>query len=157
MKNTTTAFFLIGSNIGDRAENLNRAADFLEKKVGKITRRSSFYETEPWGKSDQNWFFNQAVEVETSLAAVEILEKTKAIEAEMGRAFSEKNGPRIIDIDLLFFGNEHIETPELTVPHPEIQNRNFTAMPPITEPRNPTFSVRCRALASCFETAGRAG
>ena len=123
------AWLLAGTNIGDRAENLRRAAHFIGTEIGEIARSSSIYETEPWGLADQNWFFNQAFEVKTGLSARQILEKIKAIESEMGRQRVEKNGPRLIDIDLLFFGNEQIDEPGLVVPHPEIANRNFALVP----------------------------
>lgn len=129
MKEMTQAWLLTGSNIDDRAENLRQAAHFIGQEIGEIARSSSVYETEPWGLSAQNWFFNQAFEVKTTLTARQILEKIKAIEAKMGREQVERNGPRLIDIDLLFLGNEQIDEPGLRVPHPEIPNRNFVLVP----------------------------
>lgn len=129
MKETNQIWLLTGSNIGDRAENLRRAAEKIATEIGEIARQSSVYETEPWGLSEQNWFFNQAFEVHSSLSARQILEKIKTIELEMGRERLEKNGPRLIDLDLLFFGDEEIDEPGLRVPHPEIASRNFVLVP----------------------------
>lgn len=129
MKNVALTFLLTGTNLGDRAENLRRAAREIEREIGKIRLASSFYETEPWGLADQDWFFNQALGIETDLLPREILVKIKAIEAEIGRETAVRNGPRLIDIDLLFQGEKIFDEPDLKVPHPEIQNRNFVLVP----------------------------
>ncbi len=130
MKNVALTFLLTGSNLGDRAQNLRRAAAEIEREIGKVRLASAFYETEPWGMADQNWFFNQALAVETSgLSPREVLTKIKAIEADLGREQNIRNGPRLIDIDLLFMGETTVDEPDLKVPHPEIQNRNFALVP----------------------------
>ena len=129
MKNVALTFLLTGSNLGDRAENLRRAAREIEREIGKIRLASAFYETEPWGISEQDWFFNQALGIETGLSPREVLTKIKAIEAEIGRETAVRNGPRVIDIDLLFQGEKISDEPDLKVPHPEIQNRNFVLVP----------------------------
>ncbi len=143
MKNVSLTFLLTGSNLGDRAENLRLAAREIEREIGKIRLASSFYETEPWGLAEQDWFFNQALGVETHLQPAQILSKIKSIEATLGRENAVRNGPRLIDIDLLFFGESVIDEPGLQVPHPEIQNRNFVLVPMMEiapELRHPTLN-----------------
>jgi 2-amino-4-hydroxy-6-hydroxymethyldihydropteridine diphosphokinase len=125
----TEAFLLLGSNIGERSKILSSALELIEKYTGGIERKSSLYETEPWGKQDQNLFLNQLVSVITDLTAQDLLKTVLEIEAELGRRREEKWGPRIIDIDIIYFGEEIIVTPDLKIPHPEIQNRNFTLIP----------------------------
>jgi 2-amino-4-hydroxy-6-hydroxymethyldihydropteridine diphosphokinase len=124
-----TTYFLTGTNIGDRGAHLRRAAKLIEQDIGKIDQKSAFYETEPWGLADQAMFLNQAIAVKTELEPLEILKKIKEIEAEMGRERLEKYGPRVIDVDLLFYGDQIIDEPDLKVPHPEIPNRNFVLVP----------------------------
>src|SRR2546421_5689263 len=123
------AFLLIGGNIGNREENLGKARGLLEKYCGKIIRLSSIYETAAWGKTDQPAFLNQALEIETSLTAKDLLEKNLEIEKLMGRRRNEKYGPRIIDIDILLFNDEVHDEPFLKIPHPELQNRRFALIP----------------------------
>lgn len=123
------AYLLIGGNLGDRIVNLTRAARLVEKEIGKIVRMSSIYETASWGITGQPHFLNQVLAVETKLPAQPLLHKILFIENKMGRIRSEKNASRIIDIDILFFNDEVIEKPGITIPHPEIQNRRFALVP----------------------------
>lgn len=123
------AYLLLGGNTGNRLQNLETARERLETACGRIVKRSSLYETAAWGKEDQPAFLNQAVCLETGLAAKELLETALAIEAGMGRIREEKYAPRIIDIDILFFNSDIIHLPGLTVPHPQIQNRRFVLEP----------------------------
>lgn len=109
--------------------NLQHAAAEIEQNIGKILTRSSVYETEPWGVTDQPSFYNQVLKVATTLAPLPLLTATLAIEKEMGRIRAERYGARIIDIDLLFFDNLVIETQQLTIPHPRIKERNFVLAP----------------------------
>lgn len=122
-------FLLIGGNDGDRRGNLAKALENIEGSGGRILRRSSLYETAPWGKADQNDFLNQAVQVQTSLDAPSLMEELLKIEEKMGRRRLEKYGSRIIDLDILFFNDAIIDSPRLIVPHPEIQNRRFVLAP----------------------------
>ena len=115
----------LGSNLGDRGKHLSGAACRLEKAGVRIVRASSVYETEPVDFSDQPWFLNQVLEVETDLAPQELLELAKAIEREMKRAPSVPKGPRTIDIDILLAGDMIVDTADLTVPHPAMARRNF--------------------------------
>lgn len=123
------AYLLIGGNLGDRIENLASARSLVENKVGKIARASSIYETAAWGITEQPNFLNQVLLVETKLSAEKALQRILAIENKMGRIRTQKNASRIIDIDILFFNNEIIKQEDLTIPHPEIQNRKFALVP----------------------------
>jgi 2-amino-4-hydroxy-6-hydroxymethyldihydropteridine diphosphokinase len=124
-----TVFILTGGNLGDRIKNLNAAKKFIQKEIGNITTSSSIYETAAWGITEQPDFLNQVLVLETNLSAKKIIEKILFIENKMGRIRKEKNASRIIDIDILFFNNEVIHQPRLTIPHPEIKNRKFVLVP----------------------------
>ncbi len=125
-------FLLLGSNLGDRESILRQAADLINDRIGKVIKMSSVYSTKAWGIEDQPDFLNQVVEVNSILAPNDILGHIHAIEHTLGRIRQEQWSSRIIDIDLLYFGSEIIDSPELTVPHPHIQRRNF-ALVPLTE------------------------
>jgi len=124
-----TAHLLIGGNLGDRKENLLTAISLINEQCGPLTRSSSVYETEAWGKTDQPSFLNQALEISTPLNARQLIRKILKIEKEMGRVRKEKLGPRIIDIDILLFENEIHDLRFLKIPHPEMQNRRFVLVP----------------------------
>src|SRR5687768_12978729 len=104
------AYLLLGGNIGERLVNLEKARELLEMQIGKIIRNSSVYETASWGNTDQPAFLNQVSLIETKLTAEQIMEKILVIEKNLGRIRTEKNASRIIDIDILFFNEEVIET-----------------------------------------------
>ena len=122
-------FLLTGGNMGDKRKNLLRAAKFIDQKLGNILSTSAIYETEAWGKIDQPSFYNQVLQVQTDYSPNEVLQEILAIELNMGRERIVKYGPRLIDIDILFYNYEVIETPELIVPHPQIQLRRFVLAP----------------------------
>ena len=123
------AYLLTGGNVGDRVSHLKEAAENMERYSGKIMQRSSLYETAPWGKTDQAPFLNQALLLSTSLDASALLKIILEVEEKSGRKRAEKYGPRIIDIDILFFNNEILNQPDLKIPHPQIQNRRFALQP----------------------------
>lgn len=123
------AYIGIGSNLGNREENCEKAIYLLEQKGIKVTKRSSFYETEPWGVKEQPKFINMAVEIETYLKPEELLRTIKEIENEIGRRSSTRWGPRIIDLDILFYNDLILRTPELEIPHPLIHERDFVLKP----------------------------
>jgi 2-amino-4-hydroxy-6-hydroxymethyldihydropteridine diphosphokinase len=125
----STAYLLIGGNLGNRKQNLLTAISLVNEQCGPLTKSSSIYETEAWGKSDQPSFLNQALEISTSLNARQLMRMILKIEKEMGRVRKEKLGPRIIDIDILLFDNEIHDLRFLKVPHPEMQNRRFVLVP----------------------------
>ena len=122
-------FLLLGSNVGNRAKNLLDALERISSQAGRITRHSKVYETAPWGKTDQSAFYNQVVTIDTELSPHALLRKILQIESDMGRIRSERWAERIIDIDILFYQNEKILTPDLTIPHPAIGQRRFTLVP----------------------------
>ena len=122
-------YLLTGGNIGDRLMNLQQACGKIEKEAGKVLKKSAIYETAAWGLTAQNPFLNQVLLISTTLAAGELLQTLLHIEQQSGRKRTVKMGPRIIDIDILFYNNEIISTPDLTVPHPQIANRRFVLTP----------------------------
>lgn len=110
-------------------ENLETAAHKLERDLGTIVHKSSFYQTAAWGNTQQAPFVNQVLLVQTKTTATECLQINLAIETSMGRTRLEKWEPRIIDIDILYFNDEIINLPQLSVPHPHMANRRFTLVP----------------------------
>lgn len=129
----STAYLLLGGNLGNREANLAQAIALLNAQVGEVISVSALYETAAWGKTDQPAFLNQAVVLQTNLTALEVLTQALAIEQELGRIRKDKWGERLIDIDLILFGNEIIDIPDkLQVPHPHMQNRRFV-MEPLAE------------------------
>jgi len=127
-----TAYLLIGGNLGNRAAYLEQALKQIEALCGSITSSSSIYETAAWGNTNQPAFYNQAIKLITPLSPASLLEQLLAIELEMGRVRSEKYGPRTIDLDILMIDDKVIDTPALTIPHPQLHNRRF-ALLPLTE------------------------
>jgi 2-amino-4-hydroxy-6-hydroxymethyldihydropteridine diphosphokinase len=122
------AYVGIGTNLGDRFANAERAIARLAK-VGAITRRSSFYRTAPWGKTNQPWYLNAVALIETTLPPSDFLQALHVVEDELGRKRAERWGPRVIDLDLLLYDDEEIATPALTVPHPRMRARAFVLVP----------------------------
>lgn len=124
-----TAFLSLGSNLGDREALLNQALERLQAAGVRTVRRSTIHETEPQDFRDQPWFLNMAVEVETDLTPRELLASIQKIEAELGRQRTIPKGPRTIDIDILFYANLIIGTPELEIPQPRLTERRFVLDP----------------------------
>lgn len=122
-------YILLGANLGNPRKQLYKAKTLLSEKLGNLGKESSLYESQAWGVEDQPTFLNQVLLFETSHDAQESLLICQEIENELGRVRKEKWGARIIDIDILYFNSEIIETPQLTIPHPYIQNRKFTLQP----------------------------
>lgn len=123
------AFLSLGSNEGDRIQWLKKALDMIVKSCGPFTKLSSVYETAAWGITDQADFLNMVVRIKTVLPPHELLAAILDIETALGRKREVKWGPRIIDIDILLYNYEIIDTSELTVPHPFIQDRRFILAP----------------------------
>lgn len=124
-----TAYIGLGSNIGEREKNCTIALEKLNKKGIRIKKVSSMHETEPWGLKDQPRFINMVVEVETDLTPEGLLAVLKEIEKEMGREKTVKWGPRIIDLDILFYNDKIINEKELQIPHPLLHKRDFVLRP----------------------------
>jgi len=123
-----TAYLGLGSNMGNRQDNIDRALDFLSQRM-RIEKVSSIYDTEPVGNVNQPRFLNLACEVHTNLAPEALLALGKGIEAKLGRVSGKPNAPRPIDIDILFYGDRVIETPTLIIPHPRLTERAFVLVP----------------------------
>lgn len=122
-------YIAFGSNIGDRRAAIEEALSMVEKNGMKITKKSNIYETEPYGYLDQPPFVNGAIEVETELSCRDVLERLLGIEKELGRVRLIRWGPRIIDLDILFFNDEVYDEEDLKVPHIDMQNRDFVLRP----------------------------
>lgn len=121
-------YLALGSNLGDRQNNLNTAIDLLRRRI-RIEQLSSMYETEAAYVTDQPSFYNLVLRAETELAPAELLAFLKAIENEMGREKTIRFGPRLVDVDILLYGDECIDTPTLTVPHLRMTERAFVLVP----------------------------
>lgn len=120
----------IGSNIGDKAGNIDRAIALLTGDGGvRLVSTSRKYRSAPWGVTDQDWFVNACISVATDLSAHELLKRCQSVENEMGRVRQLKWGPRVIDVDVLTYRDEEIRDPDLIVPHPLIGQRSFVLLP----------------------------
>ena len=125
-----TAFVGIGSNLGDREENLRRAVELLAAEEGiDVGAVSEIRETEPVGPVEQGPFLNGAVQIETELGPRELLDRLLEVEQRLGRVRDERWGPRTIDLDLLLYGDLYVDQPGLTVPHPRLAERLFVLEP----------------------------
>ncbi|HWZ14842.1 MAG TPA: 2-amino-4-hydroxy-6-hydroxymethyldihydropteridine diphosphokinase [Mucilaginibacter sp.] len=122
-------FLLLGSNLGDRQLFLKKAIDLIENDIAPLSKASSIYETQSWGKTDAPDYLNQVILLKTNLPAQAVLQKILNIEQALGRQREEKWGSRTIDIDILFYGELVINEQGLHVPHPELHNRRFTLEP----------------------------
>lgn len=141
----------LGSNVGEREQNLQSAVERLQSRELRITRLSSVYETEPQGMRNQRWFLNLVAEAETDLFPRQLLGRIVKIERELGRRRMIENGPRTIDIDILFFGNSVVQTSELTIPHPRFAERRFVLEPMVElapDLRDPVSRKTIRELLS---------
>jgi len=125
---SNAVYLSLGSNVGDRAANLNAAIDRL-RAFGEVVAVSSFYETEPVEFTSQPWFLNCAVALNTEKTAKQLLDGILEIEQQMGRQRRQKKGPRIVDLDILLFGNLVVDDSGLTIPHPAMHERRFVLEP----------------------------
>ncbi len=124
-----TVYIGIGSNLGNREENCEKAIGLLLESGIAVTGTSSMIETEPWGVMDQQQFINMAVEAQTDLGPEELLAALKKIEFDMGRLSSARWGPRLVDLDILFYDDLVMKTDDLEIPHPFIKDRDFVLIP----------------------------
>lgn len=124
-----TVHLALGSNIGDRENNLREAIRLLSESDIHIAKFSSIYETEPVDYLDQPWFLNAVLEARTDLPPAALLEALRKIESQMGSKKAFAKGPRLIDLDILLYGDETIASPDLQVPHPRMLQRNFVLAP----------------------------
>ena len=121
-------FLGIGTNLGDRERNLQEARAVLSQKL-VILKESSIYQTAPWGYLDQPVFLNQVIETRTDMSSLNLLGFLKQTEKQLGRQENFRYGPRLIDLDILFYGNRIIQTPRLQIPHPRLTQRAFVLVP----------------------------
>jgi 2-amino-4-hydroxy-6-hydroxymethyldihydropteridine diphosphokinase len=129
MPDSKLTYLSLGSNLGDRDANLERAIAALPSADVRVLRRASIYETEPVDFLAQPWFLNCVLEVETSLAPRSLLEELQAIERKLGSSKPFPRGPRIIDLDVLFYGDAVIHEPGIEIPHPRLAERRFVLVP----------------------------
>lgn len=128
-KRYINVYLALGSNMGDRAENLAHACKRIESEIGKIARKSKVYETQPLGEPGQEWYYNQVIMINTTHDPRSLLDIIARIERDLGRVRKEKWGPRIIDIDILLYGKRVIRDKGLEIPHPEMHKRAFVLAP----------------------------
>ncbi len=124
-----TVYIGIGSNLGDREENCGKAVALLIESGVKVIKRSSLYETEPWGFKEQPMFINMVLEIETQIEPEELLKVLKQIEIKLGRVEGKRWMPRIIDLDILVYNDLIIKTSNLEIPHPGMHERTFVLEP----------------------------
>ncbi len=122
-------YLLLGTNLGEREENISQARKMIEQEIGAITLKSGIYETAAWGVESEPDYLNQVIKINSDLDPFLLLKTILQIEKRLGRVRYKKWYSRIIDIDILFYDDQIIDTPTLKVPHPEIQNRLFTLIP----------------------------
>lgn len=125
------AFLCLGGNIGNREFTLKKAVEKIKHEIGKVISQSNYYETEAWGVENQDKYLNQCICIETLLTSRQVLKKSLEIELSLGRKRNHKETyePRTIDIDMLFYNSDFIQTKELTIPHPRLQLRKFVLIP----------------------------
>ena len=128
MVHLETVYLGLGSNLGDREEHLRMGLDFLARSF-QIVQVSSVYETEPWGNTEQSHFLNLAVEASVDMLPQQLLKVAKEVEQCVGRRPTFRYGPRVLDVDVLFYGGQVVATPELTIPHARIPERAFVLLP----------------------------
>ncbi len=151
-----TVYLALGSNLGDRLANLKQAIGALTPQL-EVKAKSYVYETPPWGYEDQPKFLNQVVKAKTYLEPEPLLKHLKRLEVALGRKESFPNGPRLIDIDILFFDEVVLNTPMLIVPHPRLQERGFVLMPLMDIAPDLVHPVSKRSVREMAETCSKDG
>jgi 2-amino-4-hydroxy-6-hydroxymethyldihydropteridine diphosphokinase len=144
-------FLLLGSNLGQPLANLRDASKKIERDAGKIWMRSSVYKSAAWGVPEQPDFYNQVLQIQSEHPPEILLQKLLHIEKAMGRLRLEKWGPRLIDIDILFYGQETRNTPSLQIPHPGIPERKFTLIPLVEIAGNWQHPVSKKSMSALLE------
>ena len=138
LKEVHTVYLSLGTNLGDKEQNLLTAIAEIGRRIGPIMAQSAFLATEPWGFESENTFLNAAIRIETELSPIALLDESQQIERDMGRTQKSSANcqlstvnyqDRIIDIDILLYDDLHIDTPRLTIPHPLMQQRDFVLIP----------------------------
>jgi 2-amino-4-hydroxy-6-hydroxymethyldihydropteridine diphosphokinase len=152
-----TVYIGLGANLGDRGANLRQAQRLIAHRIGPIERVSSIYETEPMEFVAQPWFLNCVAQVTTERDPAKVMQLLLQIEEEMGRRRDQSKGPRLIDLDILLFGNLVVNTPELTVPHPAMHLRRFVLEPLAEIAPNVVHPVFMRSASELLSALPRAG
>lgn len=149
-----TVYLHTGTNLGDKAANLQSAIEWIELRIGTAVTVSGIYHTKAWGITDQPDFLNQAIEIQTKLDPFQVLEQIQDIEQLMGRKREIKWGERLIDIDILFYDAQIINTKDLTIPHPYLHYRNFVLVPMLEiapDLLHPVLQQTIRELHDCSQ------
>ena len=153
---TEQVYLALGTNIGDRERNLKTAKDEMLSEA-TIVKESSIYVTPPWGYADQPDFLNQVIEVSTQLEPLPLLHFLKDIENRMGRKKLIRNGPRLIDLDILFYGDRVVDIDDLQIPHPRMEGRTFVLVP-LSEIApdliHPMLEISVREMLIGIDTSG---
>ncbi|AXE18117.1 2-amino-4-hydroxy-6-hydroxymethyldihydropteridine diphosphokinase [Runella rosea] len=127
--NQQSVFLLLGANLGEREATLAKATDLISERIAPVMLQSHLYETAPWGVTDQPAFLNQVISIETILTPEELLSQTLEIEKQLGRERRLRWGARVIDIDMLYYSDQILDTENLHLPHPRLHQRRFTLVP----------------------------
>jgi 2-amino-4-hydroxy-6-hydroxymethyldihydropteridine diphosphokinase len=147
------AYIGIGSNIGNKVRHCEKAiAEILKANHHKLLAQSSLFKTQAIGYTSQDWFVNGVIKIETELEPLDLLQILKAIESRMGRTTTVRWGPRVIDLDILFFDEEEIKTEEVQIPHPSLHERQFVLIPLAEIDRNLVHPVLKKTVRELLET-----
>lgn len=146
------AYIGIGSNLGDKVSQCKKAiSEILKEDHHKLLAKSSLFKTKPIGYTSQDWFINGVIKIETDLKAIELFRALKNIESRLGRKETFRCGPRVIDLDILFFDEEKIEMEDLQIPHPRLQERQFALIPLAEIDRNLLHPVLKKSIGELLE------
>jgi 2-amino-4-hydroxy-6-hydroxymethyldihydropteridine diphosphokinase len=153
---THIIFLALGTNLGERLQNLRAAINAFGPQI-RVLEESRVYETEPWGYADQPAFLNMVVRAETDLSPRDLLDRIKELESSLGRIPNFRNGPRLIDLDILFYDDLILNTPGLVIPHPRLQERAFVAVPLADVAHAMMHPVSGHGVAQIVESLDRQG